>query len=57
MVSLVNCQGMLDLLEKTSDALATASKMKKKIMAFQLKFDCIWAAKQNFLAELGSTFF
>lgn len=57
MVSLVNCQGMLDLLEKTSDALAAASKMKKKIMAFQLKFDCIWAAKQNFLAELGSMFF
>lgn len=40
---------MLDLLEKTLDSLAVSSKTKEKIMAFQLKFDFIWATNPNFL--------
>lgn len=43
---------MLDLLEKTLDSLAVSSKTKEKIMAFQLKFDFIWATNQNFLEML-----
>lgn len=52
MVFLAKCQKMLDLLEKTLDSLAVSSKTKEKIMAFQLKFDFIWATNQNFLEML-----